>query len=102
VTSAYQLLPVRAVIGFFAAGIITSTQSMIVKNTNDSQRGGILGITHSLNTCGQALGPLVGGSLGAVWGYRMPFVLTSLLLIAISFIFRMLIKKPLPVAAANQ
>lgn len=101
VTSAYQLLPVRAVIGFFAAGIITSTQSMIVKNTNDSQRGGVLGITHSLNTCGQAMGPLVGGSLGAVFGYRIPFILTSILLISISFIFSILIKKPIPAAAPD-
>jgi len=98
VTSAYQLLPVRAVIGFFAAGIITSTQSMIVKNTNDAQRGGVLGITHSLTTCGQAMGPLVGGSLGAICGYRIPFILTALLLISISFIFRILIKKPVPAA----
>jgi DHA1 family multidrug resistance protein-like MFS transporter len=88
VASVYQLLPLRVVIGFFVAGIEPSTQSMIVKNTNDSQRGGILGITHSVRLCGQALGPLVGGALGALFGYRVPFVLTAVLLVTIAYFFR--------------
>jgi DHA1 family multidrug resistance protein-like MFS transporter len=88
VASVYQLLPLRAIIGFFVAGIDPSTQSMIVKNTNDSQRGGVLGITHSVRLCGQSLGPLVGGALGALFGYRAPFVLTAVLLVAISFLIR--------------
>lgn len=92
VTSVYQLLPLRAIIGFFVAAIEPSTQSMIVKNTNDSQRGGVLGITHSVRLCGQALGPLVGGSLGALFGYRVPFVLTAILLISISCFFRNFVK----------
>jgi len=88
VTSVYQLLPLRVIIGFFVAGIEPSTQSLLVKNTTDSQRGGVLGITHSVRLCGQAIGPLVGGALGALFGYRVPFVLTAALLIAISYFFR--------------
>ena len=83
VTSAYQLLPLRAIIGFFVAAIEPCTQSMIVKNTNDSQRGSVLGITHSVRLCAQAIGPLVGGVLGASLGYRVPFVLTAALLISL-------------------
>jgi MFS transporter, DHA1 family, multidrug resistance protein len=93
VTSAYQLLPLRAIIGFFVAGIEPSTQSMIVKNTDDSQRGGVLGITHSVRLSGQAIGPLVGGGLGALFGYRVPFVLTAVLLIFISCFFRNHVKE---------
>lgn len=92
VTSAYQLLPLRAIMGFFVAGIEPSTQSMIVKSTNDSQRGGVLGVTHSVRLCGMALGPLVGGSLGALFGYRAPFVLSAILLIFISCFFRSFVK----------
>ena len=92
VTSVYQLLPLRAIIGFFVAGIEPSTQSLIVKNTNDSQRGGVLGITHSVRLCGQATGPLVGGTLGALCGYRVPFVLTAVLLIGISCLFKKYVK----------
>ena len=93
VSSVYQLLPLRAIIGFFVAGIEPSTNSMIVKHTNDSQRGGVLGITHSVRLCGQALGPLVGGALGALFGYRIPFVLTGVLLIFISYFFSRYVKK---------
>lgn len=92
VTAAYQLLPLRAVLGFFVAGIEPSTQSMIVKNTTDSQRGGVLGITHSVRLSGQALGPFVGGVVGALFGYRYAIALTSVLMIAIAYYFRNLIK----------
>jgi MFS transporter, DHA1 family, multidrug resistance protein len=93
VASVYQLLPMRAVMGFFVAGIVPSTQSVIVKNTDDSQRGGVLGIAHSVNIMGQAIGPIVGGSLGAVFGYRVPFVLTAILLVSLSYFFRNFFKK---------
>ncbi len=93
VTSAYQLMPLRAVIGFFIAGIEPSAQSVIVKNTTDSQRGGVLGITHSVRLCGMAIGPFIGGSLGAVFGLRFPFVLTSLLLMSLSYFLMRQIKR---------
>jgi len=92
VSSAYQLLPLRALMGFFVAGIMPSTQSMIVKNTSDSQRGGVLGITHSVNLCGQAIAPLIGGFIGALFGFRTAIIATSILLIAVSCLFRKLIK----------
>jgi len=88
VALAYQLLPLRAVLGFFVAGIIPSTQTMIVKNTKDSQRGGVLGITHSVSAGGHALGPLVGGLVGALFGYRVAIMLSAALLIALSFILK--------------
>jgi DHA1 family multidrug resistance protein-like MFS transporter len=96
VTAAYQLLPLRAVLGFFIAGIVPSTQTMIVKNTTDEQRGGVLGITHSVHACGHALGPLVGGIIGAVFGYRSVIMLTSLLLICIWYFFSKFVKKTDP------
>jgi MFS transporter, DHA1 family, multidrug resistance protein len=88
VTSVYQLLPLRAIIGFFVAGIVPSSQSIIVKNTDDAQRGGVLGITHSVTICGQAIGPLVGGALGAVFGYRFPFIITAFLLVSLWWFLR--------------
>jgi DHA1 family multidrug resistance protein-like MFS transporter len=99
VTAAYQLLPLRAVLGFFTAGIVPSTQTMIVKNTNDEQRGGVLGITHSVHACGHALGPLVGGLVGAAFGYRSVIMLTSLLLICIWYFVSNFLKKPEPLNA---
>ncbi len=61
---------------------------MIVKNTRDAERGGVLGITHSITLCGQALGPLMGGLVGAWFGYRYAITLTSFLLIFVWHFFR--------------
>ena len=88
VTSAYQLMLLRALIGFFVAGIIPATQALIVMDTKDAQRGGILGTIYSVNFLGQALGPFLGGIMGAFFGYKIPFVMTSVLLIGISYVFR--------------
>lgn len=88
VTSPYQLLPLRAIIGYFIAGIIPSTQAMIVKNTKDSQRGGVLGITHSVHSLGHAAGPLIGGLASALTGFRFAIVLTSFLLISIWYFLK--------------
>ncbi len=96
VASAYHLLPLRALIGFFVAGIVPSSQSMIVKSTEDAHRGGILGTIHSVSFMGQAIGPLLGGILGAFCGYRIPFVITSLALIFVSYGFRNSFKKDDP------
>ncbi len=93
VSTAYQLLILRAMIGFGVAGIMPSTQSMIIKNTSDGQRGGVLGIMYSLNIMGQAIGPLIGGGLASIVGYRTPFVLTSLLLIGVFFYLKNYFKK---------
>ena len=93
VTSAYQLLPFRAIIGLLTAGLVTSTQSLVVKNTKDSERGGVLGITHSLQSFGHAIGPLAGGLVGAVFGYRFSIAFTSVLLILAWYIFRHFTKK---------
>jgi len=80
VMSVWQLLPVRIIIGVFAAGIVPSINTIIVKNTPENRRGGVLGITNSLSLFGNALGPMIGGSMAAVFGIRVSFVVTALLL----------------------
>jgi len=104
VASVYQLLPLRAALGFFVAGIVPSTQAMIVKNTHDAQRGGVLGVTHSVTLCGQALGPLMGGLIGAWFGYRYAIALTSLLLIVVWHFFRngILKRDTVPITAGSE
>ncbi len=80
VMSVWQLIPVRVIIGVFAAGIVPSINTIIVKNTPESRRGGVLGITNSFSLFGAAVGPMIGGSLAAVFGIRVSFVVTALLL----------------------
>lgn len=80
VMSVWQLLPVRVIIGVFAAGIVPSINTIIVKNTPENRRGGVLGITNSFSLFGTALGPMIGGSMAAVFGIRFSFVVTASIL----------------------
>ena len=78
--SVWQLIPVRIIVGIFAAGIVPAINTIIVKNTPETRRGGVLGIINSFSLFGTALGPMIGGSMAAVFGIRFSFVVTALIL----------------------
>ncbi len=80
VMSVWQLIPVRVIVGIFAAGIVPAINTIIVKNTPETRRGGVLGIINSFSLFGTALGPMIGGSMAAVFGIRFSFVVTALIL----------------------
>ncbi len=92
-----QLFPLRFILGLFVGGVVPSTQTIIVKNTDNSNRGGILGITQAMSMLGFALGPIVGGSLGSVLGFRSVFLCTSAGLLLAWYLSGTLIKQQGPV-----
>ena len=93
VMSVWQLLPIRIIIGVFAAGIVPSINTIIVKNTPENRRGGVLGITNSFSLFGNALGPMIGGSMAAVFGIRFSFVITASLLFLTWYFSRKVFKE---------
>jgi len=89
----YMLFPVRILIGAFIAGVIPSTQALIIKQTAENKRGGVLGICQSFSMLGTALGPIVGGSIAAAFGIRVSFLVTAALLLVTWFYSRNFIKE---------
>jgi MFS transporter, DHA1 family, multidrug resistance protein len=84
VTSAYQLLALRAGLGIFIGGIVPTILTIVQKSTPDRSRGGIYGIFQSGLLLGTMAGPLVGGLLSASLGLRAIFVLTTGLILAVA------------------
>ena len=88
----YMLFPVRILIGAFIAGVVPSTQALLVKQTAENKRGGVLGICQSFSLLGVALGPIVGGSIAAAFGIRVSFLVTAALVLVTWYYSRTFIK----------
>ncbi len=89
-----QLLLLRMGLGVFVAGISPSTQTMITAYIPRKKRGGMMGIANSFSMIGMAMGPLLGGFLGAKFGLRIPFLVTSALLFITFWLVYKLVKEP--------
>ena len=79
VRNVWQLLVLRALQGIFT-GTITASMSFVSANTPENRMSYALGLMTSSNFLGFSVGPFVGGLLAEVVGYRMCFVLGSMLM----------------------
>jgi len=88
VTSAYQLLFLRAGLGIFISGAVPTINAIVQRSTNEGHRGGIYGIFQSGFLFGNMAGPLLGGFLSAAFGLRAIFIITSAFLCVTIFLER--------------
>ena len=82
VTTAWQLILLRFLMGIALAGLLPCITALIRHSVPDAVSGQILGYSQSAQYAGQVSGPLLGGVLGAHYGMRMVFLATSALLFA--------------------
>ncbi len=101
VFSIYLLFPVRILIGAFVAGILPSTQTLLIRQTVENRRGGVLGLCQAFSLLGTALGPIVGGSIAAAFGIRVSFLTTAILLLITWYYARGFIKETEAVSAVT-
>ena len=78
VDNVYELFFLRFVMGCFS-GFNASAILLIAYGTPDNKLGSALGIFHTGQTAGLIIGPVIGGILAHFFGYRLSFVLASLL-----------------------
>ena len=77
VTSPWQLLVLRFLMGLSLAGLLPAITTLIRHNVPDQIAGQMLGYAQSAQFAGQVAGPLMGGFLGAHIGVRSVFLATS-------------------------
>ena len=81
VTSGWQLVGLRFLMGLALAGLLPAITTLIRYNVPDQIVGQMLGYSQSAQFAGQVAGPLMGGFLGAHTGLRSVFFATSALMI---------------------
>lgn len=80
VTSAWQLILLRFLMGLALGGLLPCIASVIRHNVPMAMTGAILGYSVSSQYAGQVLGPLLGGFVGGHIGMRAVFLGTALLM----------------------
>lgn len=77
VTSEWQLVALRFVMGLALAGLLPSVTSVLRLGVPDAMAGSVLGVSTSAQFAGQVAGPLVGGFVGGHFGMEWVFLATS-------------------------
>ncbi|NGP45401.1 multidrug efflux MFS transporter [Bacillaceae bacterium SIJ1] len=79
VNDVYQLFVLRLFMGVFT-GFISTSQALISAQTPKHISGKILGTLQTGNVSGALFGPLIGGVLADVAGFRYTFMITAILM----------------------
>lgn len=86
ITDIWQLVLMRFLLGLFLGGIIPIRVAYIRKEAPLSTQGEVLGYDTSLRFFGNIIGPMLGGTVAAAWGFSAVFLMTGLLLLLCGFI----------------
>lgn len=100
VTTPLQMFGVRVIQGF-AAGLWSVCLAIATSLVPMEKLGVSLGILQAGLTCGNVIGPLVGGSLATLFGMRASFFVAGSLLTIITLVFMFYIPEP-PKAAVEE
>jgi len=82
VTTAWQLIVLRFLMGLALGGLLPCIASVIRHNVPDTVAGKMLGYSVSAQYAGQVTGPLAGGFVGGHFGMRFVFLGTCVLMAA--------------------
>ncbi|UQS82317.1 MFS transporter [Bombilactobacillus folatiphilus] len=92
VTNVYELLVLRALQGIFS-GYISNSNTLIATTAPSHQVGKALGTLTTGTVTGNLLGPLLGGAIAQMFGYRLPFLITGILLLSAFFLCLFFVKE---------
>lgn len=81
VSNAFELTILRIILGFATAGIVPGINSMIKRATKKEVTARVLGVNMSFQYLGTFLGAILGGQIGAYFGIRYIFFITTGLLL---------------------
>ncbi|KRL06221.1 multidrug efflux MFS transporter [Liquorilactobacillus oeni] len=92
VTNVNQLILLRLLQGIFS-GYVSNSNALIATETPKEHSGKALGILITGNVTGTLFGPLVGGVIAAVFGYRLTFFLTGIILFLVFLLSALFVKE---------
>jgi DHA1 family multidrug resistance protein-like MFS transporter len=82
----WELIPIRALLGFCIGGVLPSLYSFISKCIPDSRKGGVMGIASSSTLLGNLIGPVSSGYIASVTSIEFIFILSGTILALSSLI----------------
>ncbi len=94
VQAVWQMVLVRAAVGLALGSALPAAGAIVGLITPAHQRGAAYGLTSSAESCGFAVGPLLGGGLGALFGLRAVFLITAGALVVMAVLMARLVREP--------
>jgi DHA1 family multidrug resistance protein-like MFS transporter len=82
VTTPWQLLGLRALLGIFTGGLFPGVMATIALRSPAARRGWIFGVTATATALGNAAGPLTSAWTAGAFGLRAAFIVTAAALTA--------------------
>lgn len=92
VQNVYELVALRLLQGGFS-GFISNANTLIATSAPREKSGRALGTLTTGNVSGTLLGPLIGGTIADVFGYRYTFFITGAALLAAFFLVLFLVQE---------
>ncbi|TXT50568.1 MAG: MFS transporter DHA1 family multidrug resistance protein [Spirochaetes bacterium] len=94
-TEPWHLVVLRFLAGFFMGGTMPAVNALIAQRADRSKQGGIYGISSSVSSIGNALGPIFGALAASTLGYPSVFFTTSVILGALGIGVSRQARKPI-------
>lgn len=79
VKTPWQLAGLRFLLGFADGALLPAVQTLLVTFSSQRVTGRVLGYNQSFLYLGNMIGPMMGSTVSAIWGFRWVFVATSVL-----------------------
>ena len=76
-----QLLLLRVLGGAFLGGTAPAINALIAVRADRNRQGTVYGLSSSINSAGAAVGPMIGASIAAAFGYASAFFATAAILL---------------------
>ncbi|MEJ2211874.1 MAG: MFS transporter [Anaerolineae bacterium] len=77
VTTPWQLLGLQALVGLVMSGVLAAISALEANLAPEGHQGAVYGVDSSAVSAANAVGPLLGASVAAAAGLRMPFLLSA-------------------------
>jgi MFS transporter, DHA1 family, multidrug resistance protein len=90
----WQILVLRAVLGLAMGAVGPIANAAIAQCCPEGQQGGVYGISTSLNSAGNAIGPVIGTFIVTTWNLPLVFPVTGVLLAVVGLALALFV--PLP------
>ncbi len=77
VTTPWQLLVLQGALGLVMSGVLAAISAMMSTLAPEGRQGAVYGVDASVVSTANAVGPMLGASVAAAWGLRVPFLLAA-------------------------
>ena len=92
VTAAWQLLILRMLLGAFS-GFVSNSMALMASSAPKEKSGAVLSLLTTGSVAGTLIGPIIGGILVNITGYRRVFSVTGIIMFLVFFLALVFVKE---------